>query len=34
MEHLPKWVSSKLAGIVHLKLDDKLTAVSGFMSGS
>lgn len=33
MANLPKWAGNKLAGEVKIRLDDKMTAVSGFMSG-
>jgi hypothetical protein len=33
MHSLPQWASNKLAGEIRLKMDDKLTAISGFMSG-
>ncbi len=33
MKTLPSWAGNKLAGEVRIRLDDKMTAVSGFMSG-
>lgn len=33
MHSLPQWASNKLAGEIRLKMDDKFTAISGFMSG-
>ena len=33
MHTLPQWASNKLSGEIRIKIDDKLTAVSGFMAG-
>jgi type IV secretory pathway TrbL component len=34
MYSMPRWIGGNLAGKVRLKLDDRLSAVSDFMSGS